>query len=195
MVIDRRVVRTRSSLYDALVALIRRKNYDLITVEDILHEANVGRSTFYAHFASKDDLLRRSLERLKVLLLATQRRQESGGVSDQTPSVSRALFEHVAEYADIQVALAGGRGGQIVEAAIEGVLKEVLSASMRLDTTDGLPRDRAVRHIVGTFNTTLRWWFVSGLSVSPQVAEEHFRRLLSPGLPSAFCSPFISEQV
>ncbi|EHK58261.1 TetR/AcrR family transcriptional regulator [Allomesorhizobium alhagi] len=61
MAVDRRVARTRTALYDALVALIRRKDYDLITVQDILEEANVGRATFYAHFTSKDDLLKRAV--------------------------------------------------------------------------------------------------------------------------------------
>ncbi|MGO4838809.1 helix-turn-helix domain-containing protein, partial [Rhizobiaceae sp. 2RAB30] len=62
MAIDRRVARTRTALYDALVALIRLKAYEEITVEDILREADIGRATFYAHFTSKDDLLERSLD-------------------------------------------------------------------------------------------------------------------------------------
>src|SRR5262245_18026211 len=48
MAIDRRVARTRTALANALVALIRRKSYDRITVVDILAEANIGRATFYA---------------------------------------------------------------------------------------------------------------------------------------------------
>ena len=44
MAIDRRVQRTRTALYDALVHLIRIKPYRDISVDDILRQADVGRS-------------------------------------------------------------------------------------------------------------------------------------------------------
>jgi len=46
---DRRAVRTRRSLHRALMSLILRKDYEVVTVQDIVDEADVGRSTFYAH--------------------------------------------------------------------------------------------------------------------------------------------------
>lgn len=54
---DRRVVRTRQLLRDALVSLILERGYDEVTVQDVLDRANLGRSTFYAHYRNKDDLL------------------------------------------------------------------------------------------------------------------------------------------
>jgi len=53
---DRRVLRTRNTLGDALVSLIHKKNFDEITVQEVLDHAGVGRSTFYAHYSDKDDL-------------------------------------------------------------------------------------------------------------------------------------------
>mgnify|MGYP006780800065 CR=1 FL=1 len=41
--IDRRTARTRKNLGDALVALILRKDYEAISVQEIIDEANVGR--------------------------------------------------------------------------------------------------------------------------------------------------------
>jgi len=54
---DRRTMRTRSALKDALIQLILEKHYEEITVQNIIDRANVGRSTFYAHFHDKEDLL------------------------------------------------------------------------------------------------------------------------------------------
>src|SRR5579871_6195119 len=63
---DRRVQKTRQALQEALIALILEKGYDNVIVRDILDRANVGRSTFYAHYQDKDDLLRSRFERLQA---------------------------------------------------------------------------------------------------------------------------------
>ena len=54
---DRRVRRTRELLHGALSSLIHEKPYEGIVVKEILARANVGRSTFYAHFRDKQGLL------------------------------------------------------------------------------------------------------------------------------------------
>jgi AcrR family transcriptional regulator len=55
--IDRRVQRTRELLKNALMQLIDEKGYDAVTIQDVADRANVGRTTFYSHYQSKDDLL------------------------------------------------------------------------------------------------------------------------------------------
>jgi AcrR family transcriptional regulator len=60
--LDRRSARTKRALRGALTSLLRTKTYDQITVQDILNEADVGRSTFYSHCRGKEDLLRRGLQ-------------------------------------------------------------------------------------------------------------------------------------
>ncbi|MDO3650831.1 TetR/AcrR family transcriptional regulator [Nocardia mangyaensis] len=54
---DRRVRRTRDHLHRALIELMIERGYDRVTVSDIIDRADVGRSTFYAHYRDKDDLL------------------------------------------------------------------------------------------------------------------------------------------
>ena len=54
---DARVRRTRDALGDALIALMQEKPFDTIKVQDVLDRAHVSRSTFYAHYSDKDDLL------------------------------------------------------------------------------------------------------------------------------------------
>lgn len=192
MGIDRRVARTRTALYDALVALIRAKDYAAITVEDILAEANVGRSTFYAHFTSKDDLLQRSLERLRDLLVGVQ--QGSGhGADGSNWDPARALFEHVGEYADVQAALAGGHGGAVLREAVDKVLADVLRQAMGAGPAGGLPRELVIQHMVATFNTTLRWWREHRRAMAPAEADALFRQLLLRGLPRDAVAPFIAE--
>ena len=60
---DRRVVRTKAALMSAFVGEVLARGYESISVEDIARRANVGRSTFYLHYRSKQELLRESVSR------------------------------------------------------------------------------------------------------------------------------------
>lgn len=66
---DRRVRRTKRRLKRALLALIDECGYEAITIRDLTDRADVGRSTFYSHFRSKEDLLFEGFDRW-VLSLA-----------------------------------------------------------------------------------------------------------------------------
>ena len=58
---DRRVRRTREALRAAFRDLFFARGFDAISIADIADRADVGRSTFYKHFESKDDLLAQSI--------------------------------------------------------------------------------------------------------------------------------------
>jgi|SRR5665213_878673 len=68
--LDRRTERTLNALMSAFVAEVLARGYDAVSVGDIVGRANVGRSTFYMHYKSKDDLLRESIARPSSLLVA-----------------------------------------------------------------------------------------------------------------------------
>ena len=54
---DKREEKTIEAIRNAFAKLINEKDYEGITIQDILDEANISRSTFYAHYKTKDDLL------------------------------------------------------------------------------------------------------------------------------------------
>ena len=64
---DRRVARTREALLVAFRELVFADGYDQVTVRGVVARANVGRSTFYEHFTSKDDILRASMSQFLVV--------------------------------------------------------------------------------------------------------------------------------
>src|SRR5689334_13965571 len=97
---DRRSQRTRHLLSAALVELIREKDYKTITVNDIIERADVGRSTFYAHYKDKDDLFLGELDRVIEVLS-----QRIPGQDEMPFFPSLGLFQHVSEEYELYKAL------------------------------------------------------------------------------------------
>lgn len=182
---DRRINRTRGMLQHALVSLILKKDYEAITIQDICDEANVGRSTFYAHFTSKDDLKRSGLEHLRSQLLDRQREALAGFGDTKGLSFSLTMFEHARDHMDLYRALAGGRGSALALGGIRQILSDLVRnelVTIDMDSADDTPRELAVQYIVGAFMAVLTWWLDGGAKLPPQRVDVMFRRLTAEGI-------------
>src|SRR5438552_9668102 len=126
--IDRRISRTRMLLQHALNSLILKKDCEAITVQDICDEANVGRSTFYAHYTSKDDLKRSGFEHLRKDLVDRQRDALAipGDIRDRSLGFSLTMFEHARDHREFHRALAGNRGGTIALCGIRQIISDLV---------------------------------------------------------------------
>ena len=67
--VDLRIIKTKKSLYEALLILMKEKTFEDIKVSDICEKAYINRSTFYTHFEYKymifDSLIKDLKESLK----------------------------------------------------------------------------------------------------------------------------------
>ena len=68
---DLRIIKTEKALYEALIKLMQNKSFEEIKVADICNVALINRSTFYAHYNDKYELLVDFINDLKENLLVT----------------------------------------------------------------------------------------------------------------------------
>ena len=185
--IDRRITRTRATLQHAFLSLLRKKDYEAVTIQDICDAANVGRSTFYAHFRSKDDLKRSSLEHLRALLIDRQRAALAtpAGSKDRHFGFSVSLFEHARDHLDAYRALIGGRGGAVALGAIRQIVAELVRNELKervdRDAPDSVPMDFSVHFAVGAYMAVLTWWLDRGAKLPAQRMDAWFQRLSIEG--------------
>ncbi len=66
--LDRRQEKTRGAIANAFVELLMERDYAEVTVAAVAERANVGRSTFYEHFKTRNDLLRHSVRPLFTIV-------------------------------------------------------------------------------------------------------------------------------
>ena len=138
---DRRTRKTQSAIYSAFVSLIVERGYDTISVQQIIDEADVGRTTFYAHFRSKDDLLMFGFQRLRDDLqrhLDDDRRNEPW-------SFLKFLLEHARSHLGLYRALLRGNGGPLAERSL--LIERVDEAALRDRARD--PDDLALLRSLG----------------------------------------------
>lgn len=186
--IDRRVARTRALLQQAHLTLILKRDYESITVDEICEAANVGRSTFYAHYTGKDDLRRSGLENLRTQLREQQREAWSapGDVRDRSLGFSLTMFEHARDHLDLYKALVGGRGGAVALGAIRQILSDLMRSELSATTdkisADDIPREAVVQYVIGAFMAVLTWWLDDGAKLPPRRVDAMFRRLATEGI-------------
>jgi len=65
---DRRTERSRQALMSAFVQILLEEGFESVSVERVAARANVGRSTFYMHYKSKEDILRQSMTNPSISL-------------------------------------------------------------------------------------------------------------------------------
>lgn len=112
---DRRIVRTRLVIRDALTELIEEKGFDAISVKDITTRADINRGTFYLHYRDKFDLLEQSEAEviagiIQIINRATSENIESYRESGIPVSVIVTIFEYINENAAFLKAILGPRG-------------------------------------------------------------------------------------
>jgi AcrR family transcriptional regulator len=185
---DRRIPRTRAMLQHALTALILKKGYEAITIQDVCDEANVGRSTFYAHYTSKDDLKRSGFEHLRKELVDRQRSAQAapGDIRDRGLGFSLPMFEHARDHIDLYRALVGDRGGTVSLGQIRQILSDLVrnefAATVGKNSADSIPRELIVQYVVGAYMAVLTWWLDGGAKLPPQRIDAMFRRLAAGGI-------------
>jgi AcrR family transcriptional regulator len=184
---DRRVRRTRTALQDALVALMTDKDYEAITVQDIIDRADVGRSTFYTHYVGKDELLQDSFARLGSIL--EQPATTGPAARPQPLTFSLPLFRHVHDQQQLARAVFSRPGRppirQQLDELLTGTVRAELAALLGADPVSRIPLEALVRYVVGACLSLLEWWLTTGTALPPEDMDRIFQTLVTPGIRAA----------
>ena len=162
--------RTQRQLRDSLVTLILERGWDAITVRDVCEHADVGRSTFYVHYADKESLLLSGFDELQSAL------SELAKTTRQPFAFIEPLLTHALENERIFRAVVGRQSGHQVQwrfrdMVVSLLLVEVASLKVPTDV-----RASTARFLTGGFLEQL----MEGLDApgaSAAVLAERFKRL------------------
>lgn len=181
---DRRVVRTRRALGEALMRLLLERDLESITVQDVLDAAGVGRSTFYGHFRGKRDLLLSHFESVMGWMGARLRLDPPGSLR---VAPVEELCSHLADARrTIDAIAASGQLDSIwdlgrshlsvmIAGRIARVAPELESSRPRLSMVG--------RFYGGALVEQLKWWLWRADRPTPSEMDVVFHRMVWSGLP------------
>ena len=171
---DRRQQKTRKAIFSAFQTLLETKRYDRITVQDIIDEANVGRSTFYAHFETKEALLDAFCGDVFFHLFGENACHFTGDGEGLAGKLTHILW-HIREERGHLSAILRSDGRDVFFAHFKEHLTALLAAEWK-DTAD-LPRDYRLRMPAAGFVETVIWWAEEKYREEPEAVAGYFLKI------------------
>lgn len=157
---DRRQKKTRKAIFNAFTDLLKAESYSKITVQQIIDIADIGRTTFYSHFETKDDLLKSLSQEIFDHVFSDDLCKEKShdfSKNHGTEGRIRHILYHLQEHMDYLPGILSGDGGDIFMNSFKEHLIELFTPSVR--SVAGLsPEEYVLNHMICDFSETIRWW-------------------------------------
>lgn len=178
---DRRQRKSREAIFGAFTALLSEKDLGKITVGEIIERADVGRATFYAHFETKDYLLKELCEELfcHIFDSETENGTDHRHIFDcnSRESVFLHLLYHLENNDNGLLNLLYGKNNELFLTYFKKGLRELVKSQLHLlrnEKNSVLPESFLINHISSAFVETVRWWIDGGMKESHLKVYEYF---------------------
>lgn len=167
---DRRIARTKQFITEAFLALLLEKDIEGIVIKDITEKANVNRSTFYAYYSDKfnllDHMVKDKLSQLNALIVT-----ERSGSGNYIPDFNAPdpffilLFSHMEEnevfYRVLLTRINPATAGADYAGLLLGVIREAFYeriTTLSMDQKQSVPLDLLLDYTsFSTFHMARKW--------------------------------------
>ena len=183
---DRRQKKSRDAIFQAFGALLEQQSYSKITVQQIIDAANVGRTTFYAHFETKDALLRELCIDLFEHVFSDRPEAESShnfSLTEGDPqTVVTHILYHLRDRGRNLSRLMTGESSEAFLHYFRAYLDQVVSSYILAHMSEhpAVPVDFLQNHISGSFVNMVQWWFQGGMRETPEELGRYFLSVIQP---------------
>ena len=181
---DRRVRKTKRVLKNALTELILEKGYEEVSVQEVIDRADVGRTSFYSHFRSKEDLLRQNLDDLEKMFEAPEK-ENSEDISDQ--DFTLMMFRHLKENWRLAKVLLGNKKIPFVRNYVQNILLKYYRKQYRQKwkNRSDFEIEGAAVFTSGALLSLTLWWLSMSRPESPERMHEVFMSRMQDGADTA----------
>lgn len=179
---DRRILRTKKMLRDAMHNLILEQGYDEFNIQDITNKADLGRATFYLHYKEKDDLLADLMnQRFEDFIGSTYQIVSSkDGVLDE--KAIEKLFDLAEENYDFYRIMEIGKGGMLAIDQMQHIIRKKVHERLdQLQEVTGselaFPQNFLETYLSGALLALVLWWLKEDMPYSALEMARMYREI------------------
>lgn len=186
--LDPRIIRTRKLLQDALIALIKRKAYSDITVQDITDEATLNRSTFYMHYNDKDDLFQHII--VHIIENLQQITMPDAIAPELVQQIFISLFDHVRDHWDFYNVMLQNQSvapfTRQMQEHIENLARQLLTNNTEPVAEMSIPPTLYASFASSAFLGVVKWWITEAPERTARQVALQFMKLALGGVADEF---------
>ena len=172
---SRQTRKTRQAIFDAFSRLLNEKKFSTITMQEIADLADVGRSTIYSHFETKEELLSAMLQGVFEEMFASSHLDP-----DSPAELITMLLEHIKENEQRISGVLASDGMRVFfdknKNHVLGMIKTPFLISFR-EAFPEIPEEFLVNHLCGSFIEMVRWWASNKMAEAPEDLARWFVKL------------------
>lgn len=183
---DRRTEKTRQSIIDAFVKLTNKSGYEKVSVKDIIQEANIGRSTFYDHFETKDELARYICYSLFDHIFGENIPICSTHDFSKTPPNTKNHITHILYHLRDKRQYYIGILTYLHGSMFLRFMREYMQQYIQISFTDveeyhlnNIPEDFIRNHITNSLIGMIHWWLRGEMRKTPEEMADYFCTLMN----------------
>lgn len=178
---DRRIIRSRAALRQALLTLMEDKPFKAISITEIVEHANYNRGTFYSNYESKeallDDIFSELIEKLLLSFRAPYEKMEFFRV-DQLQAHSIMLFKHIYEHSEIYTVFMKSDMLMALREKMFTALKKISTEEL-VYTSKDIDEDLLTIFSLNALLGLIFHWVESGFKHSPAYMQEQLVKIIN----------------
>ncbi len=184
---DRRQQKTRAAIIASFDKLLSTKNYNKITIQEIIDEANIGRSTFYAHFETKDMVLISICTEMFDHIFLEELPEQINTDTDQDTmrylefQLSHILFHLKQNNIDVHKILRS-EGQQIFLSHFRKYIDRIFTNYLK-GNNQQIPTDFLLNFLTDSFMSTASWWILSKSDYTDNEIANYYITVVEKNLP------------
>ena len=173
---SRRIRKTKTAIFNALHELMQEKRYANISIQNIIDRAYIGRTTFYSHYATKDELLESYISHIFDMLIVEP--QSEAETLDALIPIE-PIFNHLQGHNRFLKNILHTDSGEMLFQRAEVYWRKKLQTYMEnVESESKLPVDLRIHNIIASAIGLIKWWSKNDVPYSPQEMSAFWKILL-----------------